>query len=102
MRPSFMRTLLLPATPTTDAKPLLTAGQVPLRVVVRNIGAQNARLSFVSNDLMVNPIASDNFTVPTENEDIFILAPEQTLYGVGTDAGSTTVSVAVSEAYPVL
>lgn len=102
MQPSFMRTITAPGSPTTNPARLANATDVPVRLVLNPIisaPATAAAYAYSISDLTPG-ISSEAFR-DTGVGLIVILAPRQTLYVVGV-GGQIAVSVAASEAYPVL
>lgn len=97
MQPSFFRTILVPASPTTNPARLANATGVPLRVVLVSTGS----VAYAYSITDLTPDVSSEAFQDSGNILIVILAPKQTIYAVGV-GGSTNVSVAASEAYPVL
>jgi hypothetical protein len=93
-----MRTLTVPAAPTPNPTRLANATAVPLRLVVNVFGGGQAALAYSVNDLTPT-VSSEAFQITTEL--VCILAPQQTLYGVGV-GGSVQLTIAASEAYPVI
>lgn len=102
MQPSFMRTLFVVPLGSRNPTSLLTAPGVPLRVVVRNVSVvEPIIISYDVNDLA--PTASSEvFNIPVGGEDIFVLAPGQKLYATTTVATAGSVTLACSEAFPVM
>lgn len=102
MQPSRLRSVLLPAAPSA-ARPttVADAGDFPLRVLVRNIGALVAAFGYSSQDVAApDGPSSESFRIPAGSTDVFVLAPRQKLFGVGI-GGTNVVSVASSEALPL-
>jgi hypothetical protein len=97
-----MRTLTVVVAGSRDPTSLLTAPGVPMRVVIRNVsGGGSINISYDVNDLAPTS-SSEVFSLPFNNEDVFILAPGQKLYAVGVGAGPFTLSLACSEAFPTV
>jgi hypothetical protein len=72
-----------------------------MRVVVRNVSAGGSvSISYDVNDLVVS--SSETFNLPSNSEDVFILAPGQKLYAVGVGVGPFFLSLACSEAFPTV
>jgi len=102
MQASRMVTIQVPAAGAT-AQPisLATAGAVPLRVLVRNIGPTLLFLGHASGDVAgPGGPTPETFRLPIGAEDIFVLVPKQVLYVVGAGVGGL-VCAAVSEALPI-
>ena len=106
MTPATFRTVPIPQASET-ATPAVIAraypedrGGAPLRVLVRNVGANPAVFAFELQDLIpaVGGSAFDN--VPANQEDVFIVMPGQTLLAVAT-GGTSRVAAAISEAFPL-
>ena len=98
MQPSFMRTITAPAAPTTNPARLANATDVPLRLVLRVVVGGTAALAYSVNDLTPE-ISSESFEIDLDA--IIVLAPRQAVYAVGV-AAPVRLSIAASEAYPVL
>ena len=99
MQPSILKTIFVPRSPTPNPARLIGATDVPLRVVLSTIlngGATAIAFAFSVNDLTPT-VSSESFA----SDAIMILAPKQTLYAVAI-GGTAAVSIAASEAYPVL
>lgn len=102
MQPSFMRTVLAPASPSANPARLANATGVPLRIVLSptfNGAATAVAYAYSVNDL--TPTVSSEAFQDTGNVLIMILAPKQTLYAVGI-GGTVSVALSASEAYPVV
>jgi hypothetical protein len=85
-----------------DAQPIARGTAVPVRVLVRNAGANLIFLSGTAEDTIGsdgNP-SSATYRLPAASTDVFVLAPGQTLYAAGAGVGGT-ICVAVSEAIPL-
>lgn len=100
MQPSQLNSLVLPIQGSQSPATLMKAAKVPLRVVVRNFGPNNALLSHDVGTLSNTPVFANAWILPINREDVFVLAPGQALYAVGIGVG-VIVSVAASEAIPV-
>ena len=101
MQPSFVRTILVPQSPTRNPARLANSTDVPLRVVLSatlNGAATGVMYAYSVNDL--TPTVSSEAFLGVDDL-ILILAPKQTLYSVAI-GGTASVSIAASEAYPVL
>jgi hypothetical protein len=100
MQPSQLNSLVLPIQGTQNPATLMKAAGVPLRVVVRNFGPNNALLAHDVGTLSNIPVFANAWIIPINKEDTFVLAPGQALYAVGIGTG-VIISVAASEAIPV-
>lgn len=100
MQPSQLNSLTLPIQGSNNPSTLVKAATIPLRVVVRNFGPSNAILAHEANTLSNVPIFANAWILPVDQEDTFVLAPQQALYAVGVGAG-VVVSIAYSEAIPI-
>lgn len=97
MQDSFVKTYAVPVAPTTSPLRVANATDVPMRLVLDTNG-NTVTLAYSVNDLTPT-VTTDSFgPVATIT---LILAPRQTLYAVAS-AANTQLSVAASEAYPVL
>jgi hypothetical protein len=77
---------------------LAIAGEVPMRVAVRNIGAVLLFIGSGSTD--VTEAGAETFRLPPGGQEVFVLAPGQKLYASGAGAGGF-VSASSSEALPL-
>lgn len=99
MQHSQSRSINIPAA-GQDAIPIAYAGEVPIRALVRNNDvAIFIQVSYELEDMSVG--TSSVYTIPPLQSDVFVLAPGQKLYARSGDV-STIVSVAQSEAFPVI
>lgn len=72
-----------------------------VRVQIRNLGGGNVYLSFADQNVIAESGPSaETYHLPDGEVDVFILAPEQKLYAVGS-ANNIMVSVATSDALPI-
>jgi len=79
--------------------PLVIAGPRPLRVLVRNVGAQPVLVAYDASAFNSSSIATGaTFTLPLAVTEVFVLAPRQALYAIALGGGPSLVSVAISEA----
>ena len=80
---------------------LARAIEVPMRVLVRNTGVAALFVATTTENLVaVGGPTTATFRMVADSEEVFVIAPRQSLYGIALGAGNT-VSVAVSEALPV-
>lgn len=104
MQPTLFQTFDVPGASTADTEPLSIARgtNVSVRVVVKNVGAVPLFLAGADQDV-VNPEGPTSKTWPLddENAEVFVLAPNQLLFVVGSVKGGR-VTVSVSEALPLL
>lgn len=99
MQPSVILTVNVPEIGNTPVR-LIQAGPTPMRVVVRNAGGANLLLAHDANSLQNINSISDAFQLPTGLEEVFVLAPRQSLFASGSGGGGQA-SIAASEAIPV-
>jgi hypothetical protein len=78
-----------------------TAGEVPTRVVVRNIGGSTLSFAFNMGDLTPE-VTSESYKLPPLLETVFVLAPRQSLYAVSDAIADGAVSASISEALPLV
>lgn len=101
MRPTTLQTFPVPAVGGSPVA-LARAGEVSLRVMVRNAGTlagQGLVLAFDPNSLQPT-VGSDVFNnIPAGAEDIFVVYPHQALFAIGLAA--TVAAVSSSEAFPL-
>lgn len=84
------------ATPTVVAK----AADVPMRVMLRNIGAVTIFLAVQPYDALANTGPSTaTYRLPPNACDVFVIAAKQSIYASGTGIGGL-LAVARSEALP--
>lgn len=84
--------------PGVPAPPVATATDIALRVQIRNIGPVVLFLSATVNDINNPEGPTGNVVrVPVNDRDVFVLAPEQTLYALAAGPGGLT-TVAISDA----
>lgn len=101
MRPSLVNTVAVPVAGAPSPATLYVAAQLPLRLLVRNCGANLVFLAHNASDLAdatAGVIAA--YQLPAGYADVFVLAPKQGMYAVGFGGGSQ-LSIAVSEALPI-
>jgi hypothetical protein len=102
MQPSTFNTLLIAAWAPTGSSPsqLAAATDVPLRVVIKNVGAVLCLLAFTVNELTSGsgPTSGIYRILPGET-DILVIAPQQRLYGLA-NGGTGILAIAQSEAFP--
>ncbi len=88
------------------ATPIYKAGDVPLRVVIRNISSNglNVLISYDNQSLQQNPLPvmpAGTFTLPPGVSEIFPLMPGESLYGASPNlAQDGLISYIVSVAFP--
>lgn len=104
MQDTVFQTFTTPAASVALAKPLVIARgtNVPVRVLVKNIGAVPIFVAGADQDVVTaEGPSSKTYQIDALASDVFVLAAEQSLYAVGAVAGGK-VSVSVSEALPLL
>lgn len=79
---------------------LIQASDVPMRVVVRNTGGTTLLIAHESNQVANTNSLGDVFQIPNGQEDVFVLAPKQSLFAASVGGGGQA-SIAASEAMPV-
>jgi hypothetical protein len=104
MNNTTFQTFDIPAAATVANRPLAIAiaGEVPARVLVRNVGPG---VIFVAADAQdtVTPEGpgSKTFQVLGGNSEVFVIAPKQRLFATGAGPGGI-LSVTVSDALPLV
>jgi hypothetical protein len=102
VHPSLVNTVAVPVAGSPNPATLYVATTMPLRLLVRNCGANLVFLAHNASDLTANGgsgiIAA--YQLPAGYADVFVLAPKQGMYAVGFGGGSQ-ISIAVSEALPI-
>lgn len=97
--PSQLFTVTLPdAKFGTVPSRLFTATTSPYRVVIRNNSIKDDLVVAHNPEDFNQPLSAVYFIPPLQSE-TFVLAPKQTIYGMGFGTGQT-LSVAASEAIP--
>lgn len=99
MKPSLLNTIPVPPVGSDNPGTIMRASTVPMRVLVRNVGAALVFLAHSENELQAVGIVAGVYELPAGQEDVFVLAPKQGLFVVGIGA-SGRVSYAASEAIP--
>lgn len=79
---------------------VMQAGDVAMRVVVRNVGGNLVYLAFSSNDLAQANSLGSTYQLPAGQADVFVLAPKQTLIAAAGGGGGL-ISITASEAIPI-
>lgn len=100
MQPSNVQTLSVPTIGSANPSRLVQAGQVPMRVLVRNVGPSVIFISHDVTDLANTSSLGASYQLPAGQSDVFVLAPQQSIIAASQGAGGL-VSIAVSEAVPV-
>ena len=104
MRATDAQTFTVPGAATASTRPMVIARgtDVPVRVLVRNVGAVPLFVAFADQDVVTaEGPSSKTFQIDPLSSDVFVLAPEQMMFAVGAVVGGR-VSVSVSEALPLL
>lgn len=99
MTPSQLNSLVVPTAGSQAPATLFKAADVPLRVLVRNLGPNTALLAHDVGTLSNAPVYANTFRLPVNMSEVFVLAPKQGLYAVAVGTAGQ-LSVAVSEALP--
>jgi len=95
---SQLNTVFVPSVGTNPAL-LYIAADLPLRIVVRNVGGQIIFLSHDATTLGQTPVLAGTFQLPAGHETVIVLQPRQSLSAAAAGAGGLA-SIAVSEAIP--
>lgn len=92
-----------PGADTSTPAPIWRAGPRPMRVLVRNlsVGAY-VLLAYDPATLQRFPSTGGTFMLPAGLSEVFVLAPNQGLYASTPVAGVVEVSVAISDALPIV
>jgi len=101
MQPSQLNSLVIPSVGVQNPATLWKAAEVPVRVVIGNIGPNLILLAHDSGTLANSPVFANAFRLATTKELTIVLAPQQGLFAVGVGIGGE-VSIAVSEALPII
>lgn len=101
MSKSRMDTFSVPVLGEGNAATITVAADVPVRVVVRNIGAVIVSLAHTSNELAKLGVSTGVYQMPPAAVDTFVLAPGQGLF-VASGGAIGRICVAISEAWPFL
>ena len=101
MQGTNLNTISVPAVGTINPATIINAGQVPLRLLIRNIGPV---LLFLGTDTesLASPGGPSTgvYRLPAGETDVFVLAPKQGMYAVASGIGGL-VTTASSEALPI-
>lgn len=104
MQQTLFETFSVPGAATSQTDPFVIARgtEVPVRVMVKNVGPVPLFLAGADQDVVTEEgPSSKTFQLDASESEVFVLAPEQNMYAVGaTDGGR--VSVTISEALPLL
>lgn len=94
-----LKTIPLPVQgPNAQPITIATAPGTPMRVLIRNVGGTDVLLGINAGDVTSNGGPTpDTYILPTGQSDVFVLAPRQTILGIGVNPGAL-VSVALSGA----
>jgi hypothetical protein len=98
MKDSEYQTLNVTVIGSKDPTTLAKAADVPLRVLVSNIGAVVVFIAKSSGDVAPRPTTASLRLFPNR-EEIYIIAPKQSLYATCAGLGGR-ISVSTSEALP--
>lgn len=103
MNQTLFKTINLPnAVPGANPTAIAQGTRVPVRVLVRNISGTMVFLAAASQDIVGSGGAgSSAFRLPPGTSEVFVLAPDQQLFGAANGVNAT-VSVTVSEALPLV
>lgn len=78
---------------------LTHAANVPMRVVVRNIGGGDVLISYDAAVFKVQTPQAQTFKIPPGESEVFVLNIKQGLYAAGV-GGPGSVCIAWSDAFP--
>lgn len=98
MKDSTYETLVVNALGNANSTTLAKAADVPLRVLVSNVGAVVIFLAKSASDVAPRPTTASFRLFPSQDK-VFVLAPGQALYAIGVGLGGQ-LSVSTSEALP--
>lgn len=103
MNKSTVKIVTIPQGGTNAPAMLAVSANLPSRLMVRNIGPSILILAHESNAIAGTQGASatDAYQLPPGAVDVFVLAPSQGMYAVGSGAGGRA-SIALSEASPTV
>ena len=100
MAPSRVGTVSVPGIATNSPAGFAHANLRPLRVAVHNVGGAPLRLAFESASLGSSSSDTvDHYQLPIDKQQVFIVAPGQTLYVVAVGAGGN-LTYTSSDALP--
>jgi len=100
MQNSQLNSLTVPGVGSQSPGTLWKAADIPVRVVVSNLGPNLILLAHDPTTLTQAPAFANTFRLPVDQSVVLVLAPKQGVYAVSIGVGGT-VSIAVSEALPV-
>lgn len=103
MRPSTLKTITVAGSGTEAPSTVCTAADLPMRVLIRNVGPTLVFLAHQASSLQgaIGFAASEVFQLPAGVSEVIVLAPKQGLYAVSQGAGGQ-LSFATSEAVPTM
>lgn len=103
MRPSTLKTITVTGSGTESPSTIITAGSLPMRVLIRNVGPTLVFLAHQASSLQgaIGFAASEVFQLPAGVSEVFVLADKQGLYAV-SQGGGGQLSFAASEAVPTM
>lgn len=96
-----MQTFTVPGIAAVSPATIVKAAQVPLRVLVRNIGGILVFLA--TSDTALSTTAGPSptsYQLPPGQADVFVLGPTQSLYALMGGPVTGTICVSISEALP--
>lgn len=99
MTPSQLNSLVVPTAGSQTPATVYKAADVPLRVLVRNLGPNIVLLAHDVGTLSNAPVYANTFRLPPLISEVIVLAPKQGLYAVSVGVAGQ-ISIAVSEALP--
>jgi len=99
MNASVLNTISVPDIGIKNPATIARAGTHPMRVLIRNVGANLIFLAHSENELGSIGLVSGVYQLPSGQEDVFVLAPKQGIWVVGQGGGGR-VCYAASEAIP--
>lgn len=97
MQDSQVNTISVPVIGTINPATLVRAANLPMRIVVRNVGPVTVFVAHNASEIQQIGATAGVFQIPPGTEDIFVLAPKQGLWAVSGGAIGT-VCIAISEA----
>jgi hypothetical protein len=101
MQNSQLNSLTVPTVGSMNPATLFKAGDIPMRVVITNIGGNVILLAHDTSTLSTKPpVFANTYGLAVGAQVVIVLAPEQGVFAVAIGINGQA-SVAVSEALPV-
>jgi hypothetical protein len=100
MQNSQLNTMNVPASGSASPGTLFKAADIPIRIVITNVGPALIFLAHDTATLTNTPVSANAYQLTVTQSVVLVLAPHQGVYAAALGLGGV-VSVAMSEALPV-